>query len=397
MPIFDWKATDSKGKVQTGEHEAENEAAVRMHLQRMRLTPVKIKKQPKDLFPPKVTNDDIIIFARQFSTMIDAGLPLVQCLEILYSQSDNSTFKRILKRVKEGVEGGATLADALREFPDTFDELFVNMIEAGEAGGILDTILNRLSGYLEKSAKLKAKIKGAMMYPIIVLGISAVVIGVILVFVIPVFEEMFAGFGKALPVPTQIVVILSDFAVNNIHLIILGIIGFVYGYRRFYKTDFGNRLMDNIFLKLPVFGMLIRKVSVAKFTRTLSTMLGSGVSILDALEIVAKTAGNKTIESAVYNVRSSIEEGSSMVEPLSESGVFPSMVVQMIGVGESTGALDSMLEKIANFYDDEVDQSVDNMTTMIEPLMIAFLGITIGGLVVAMYLPIFQMAGSLGG
>ena len=397
MPIFDWKATDSKGKVQSGEHEAENEAAVRMHLQRMRLTPVKIKKQPKDLFPPKVTNDDIIIFARQFSTMIDAGLPLVQCLEILYSQSDNSTFKRILKRVKEGVEGGATLADALREFPDTFDELFVNMIEAGEAGGILDTILNRLSGYLEKSAKLKAKIKGAMMYPIIVLGISAVVIGVILVFVIPVFEEMFAGFGKALPVPTQIVVILSDFAVNNIHLIILGIIGFVYGYRRFYKTDFGNRLMDNIFLKLPVFGMLIRKVSVAKFTRTLSTMLGSGVSILDALEIVAKTAGNKTIESAVYNVRSSIEEGSSMVEPLSESGVFPSMVVQMIGVGESTGALDSMLEKIANFYDDEVDQSVDNMTTMIEPLMIAFLGITIGGLVVAMYLPIFQMAGSLGG
>jgi len=395
MPIYDWKATDSKGKVQTGEHEAENEAAVRMHLQRMRLTPVKIKKQPKDLLPPKVTNNDIIIFARQFSTMIDAGLPLVQCLEILYSQSENTTFKRILKKVKEGVEGGSTLADALREFPDTFDELFVNMIEAGESGGILDTILNRLSGYLEKAAKLKAKIKGAMMYPIIVLGISAVVIGVILVFVIPVFEEMFSGLGKALPVPTQIVVGLSDFLVNNIHIIILGIVGFVYGYRHFYKTDFGNRLMDNLFLKLPVFGMLIRKVSVAKFTRTLSTMLGSGVSILDALEIVAKTAGNRTIESAVYKVRSSIEEGTSMVEPLSESGVFPSMVVQMIGVGESTGALDSMLEKIANFYDDEVDQAVDNMTTMIEPLMIAFLGITIGGLVIAMYLPIFQMAGNL--
>jgi type IV pilus assembly protein PilC len=395
MPIFDWKATDSKGKVQTGEHEAENEAAVRMHLQRMRLTPVKIKKQPKDLLPPKVTNDDIIIFARQFSTMIDAGLPLVQCLEILYSQSDNSTFKRMLKKVKENVEGGSTLADALREFPDTFDELFVNMIEAGESGGILDTILNRLSGYLEKAAKLKAKIKGAMMYPIIVLGISAVVIGVILVFVIPVFEEMFAGFGKALPLPTQIVVAISDFAVNNILYIIIGLIGFVYGYRRFYKTDFGNRFMDNLFLKLPVFGMLIRKVSVAKFTRTLSTMLGSGVSILDALEIVAKTAGNKTIERAIYKVRSSIEEGSSMVEPLSQSGVFPSMVVQMIGVGESTGALDSMLEKIANFYDDEVDQAVDNMTTMIEPLMIAFLGITIGGLVVAMYLPVFQMAGAI--
>ncbi|ETR72875.1 MAG: Type 4 fimbrial assembly protein pilC [Candidatus Magnetoglobus multicellularis str. Araruama] len=395
MPIYDWKATDSKGKVQTGEHEAENEAAVRSHLQRMRLTPVKIKKQPKDLLPPKVTNNDVIMFARQFSTMIDAGLPLVQCLEILYSQSDNSTFKRILKKVKEGVEGGATLADALREFPNTFDELFVNMIEAGESGGILDTILNRLSGYLEKAAKLKAKIKGAMMYPIIVLGISAIVIGIILVFVIPVFEEMFTGMEKALPLPTQIVVNVSDFTCHNILWIILGTVGFVYAYRYFYKTDFGNRLMDDLFLKLPVVGMMIRKVSVAKFTRTLATMLGSGVSILDALEIVAKTAGNRTIESAVYSVRSSIEEGSSMVEPLTESGVFPSMVVQMIGVGESTGALDSMLEKIANFYDDEVDQAVDNMTTMIEPLMIAFLGFTIGGLVVAMYLPVFQMAGAI--
>jgi type IV pilus assembly protein PilC len=397
MTIYDWKATDSKGKVQTGEHEAENEAAVRMHLQRMRLTPVKIKKQPKDLLPPKVTNDDIIIFSRQFSTMIDAGLPLVQCLEILYSQSDNSTFKRILKKIKEGVEGGSTLADALREFPDTFDELFVNMIDAGESGGILDTILNRLSGYLEKSAKLKAKIKGAMMYPIIVLGISAVVIGVILVFVIPIFQDMFSGMGKALPLPTQIVVGLSDFVIHNILFIIFGIIALVYGYRQFYKSEFGNRFMDSLFLKLPVFGLLIRKVAVAKFTRTLSTMLGSGVSILESLDIVAKTAGNKVIENAVFKVRSSIEEGTSMVEPLSETGVFPSMVVQMIGVGESTGALDSMLEKIANFYDDEVDQAVDNMTTMIEPLMIGFLGITIGGLVVAMYLPIFQMAGNIGG
>jgi type IV pilus assembly protein PilC len=397
MTIYDWKATDSKGKIQTGEHEAENEAAVRMHLQRMRLTPVKIKKQPKDLLPPKVTNNDIIIFARQFSTMIDAGLPLVQCLEILYSQSDNSTFKRILKKIKEGVEGGSTLADALREFPDTFDELFVNMVDAGESGGILDTILNRLSGYLEKAAKLKAKIKGAMMYPIIVLGISAVVIGVILIFVIPIFEEMFSSMGKALPLPTLIVVGLSDFVINNILFIILGIIALVYGYRQFYKSEFGNLFMDSLFLKLPIFGLLIRKVSVAKFTRTLSTMLGSGVSILESLDIVAKTAGNKVVEKAVFKVRSSIEEGTSMVEPLSETGVFPSMVVQMIGVGESTGALDSMLEKIANFYDDEVDQSVDNMTTMIEPLMIGFLGITIGGLVVAMYLPIFQMAGNLGG
>ncbi|MBF0450473.1 MAG: type II secretion system F family protein [Candidatus Magnetomorum sp.] len=397
MTIYDWKAKDSSGKIQTGEYEAENENAVRIHLtQRLRLTPEKIKKKPKDLFPPKITNDDVIIFSRQFSTMIDAGLPLVQCLEILQSQAENSTFKRVLKKIKDGVEGGSTLADALREFPDVFDELFVNMIEAGEAGGILDVILNRLSGYLEKSAKLKAKIKGAMMYPAIVLCISAAVVGVILVFVIPVFQDMFSGLGKALPLPTQIVVNISDFAIGNIHFIILGIIGFVYGYRRFYKTPFGNSLVDDIALKMPVFGMLIRKVSVAKFTRTLSTMLSSGVSILDALEIVAKTAGNKTVERAVYSVRSSIEEGSSMIDPLMASGVFPSMVVQMIGVGESTGALDTMLGKIADFYDDEVDQAVDNMTTLIEPLMIAFLGITIGGLVVAMYLPIFQMAGNIG-
>jgi len=396
MTIYDWKAKDRNGNIQTGEYEAEDENSVRAHIsQRLKLTPIKIKKKPKDLFPPKVKNDDIIIFSRQFSTMIDAGLPLVQCLEILHSQADNSTFKRVLKKIKDGVEGGATLADALREFPDIFDELYVNMIEAGESGGILDVILSRLSGYLEKAAKLKAKIKGAMMYPFIVLGISAVVIGIILIFVIPVFEEMFAGFGKALPLPTQIVVNLSDFAVGNVHFIILGLVGFVYAYRRFYKTPFGNRFMDDLFLKLPVVGLLIRKVSVAKFTRTLSTMLSSGVSILEALDIVAKTAGNKTIERAIYSTRKSIEEGSSMVDPLTESGVFPSMVVQMIGVGESTGALDSMLGKIADFYDDEVDQTVENMTTMIEPLMIAFLGFTIGGLVVAMYLPVFQMAGSI--
>ncbi|KPA18144.1 type II secretion system protein F [Candidatus Magnetomorum sp. HK-1] len=396
MTIYDWKAKDRNGNIQTGEYEAEDENSVRAHIsQRLKLTPIKIKKKPKDLFPPKVKNDDIIIFSRQFSTMIDAGLPLVQCLEILHSQADNSTFKRVLKKIKDGVEGGATLADALREFPDIFDELYVNMIEAGESGGILDVILSRLSGYLEKAAKLKAKIKGAMMYPFIVLGISAVVIGIILIFVIPVFEEMFAGFGKALPLPTQIVVNLSDFAVGNVHFIILGLVGFVYAYRRFYKTPFGNRFMDDLFLKLPVVGLLIRKVSVAKFTRTLSTMLSSGVSILEALDIVAKTAGNKTIERAIYSTRKSIEEGSSMIDPLTESGVFPSMVVQMIGVGESTGALDSMLGKIADFYDDEVDQTVENMTTMIEPLMIAFLGFTIGGLVVAMYLPVFQMAGSI--
>jgi len=403
MPVYIWEGKNRKGEISKGEIEAENESAVRMHLRRLRITPTKIKKKPKDLFEnvsflqPKVQESDIVVFARQFSTMIDAGLPLVQCLDILCSQQENKTFKNILKEIKESVEGGSTFADALKKFPDVFDELFVNMIAAGEAGGILDVILNRLSSYMEKAMKLRKKVKGAMTYPIIVLCIAVIVVGVILVFVIPVFEKMFADFGGALPAPTQFVVGLSKFVKSNILYIIAIIVAFVFAFKRFYNTVRGREIIDDLSLKLPVFGPLLRKVAVAKFTRTLGTMLSSGVSILDGLDIVAKTSGNKTIEKAVYKVRSAIAEGRTIADPLAESGVFPSMVVQMIAVGESTGALDAMLSKIADFYDDEVDAAVENLTSMIEPFMMVFLGATIGGLVVSMYLPIFKMAGMVGG
>ncbi|MCJ7618343.1 MAG: type II secretion system F family protein, partial [Desulfobacterales bacterium] len=324
-------------------------------------------------------------------------LPIIQCLEILYSQQGNKTFQNILKNIKESVEGGETLAEALKKHPNQFDNLFVNMIAAGETGGILDTILRRLSLYMEKAAKLKSQVKGAMIYPLITVIIAIVVIAVIMVFVIPVFKEMFEGMGGTLPVPTQIVVAMSDFVKNNI-LYIIGCSGLtIFAVKKYYNTEKGRILLDDLLLKLPVIGMLIRKVAVAKFTRTLSTMLTSGVAILDALDIVAKTAGNKTIEKAVYDVRSDIEEGRTMAEPLSESGVFPSMVCQMIAVGESTGAVDQMLAKIADFYDEEVDQAVENMTAMIEPFMLVFLGVTIGGLVIAMYLPIFKMASVMSG
>ena len=403
MPVFLWEGTNRRNEVQKGELEAPNEQAVKAQLGRMRINPTKIKKKPKDLFEnvsfmqPKVTEKDVILFARQFSTMIDAGLPIIQCLDILYSQQENKTFKNVVKDVKESVEGGSTLAEALNKYPKNFDNLFVNMIAAGEAGGILDTILRRLAAYMEKAAKLKAMVKGAMTYPIITLAIAVVVLGVILVFVIPVFQKMFADFGGELPVPTQIVVTLSEFVKGNILYIIGGFIGFVIAFKRFYRTEKGRTIADDVVLRLPVFGMLLRKVAVSKFTRTMGTMLSSGVAILDALEIVAKTSGNRTIEKAIYSVRTGISEGRTMADPLSDSGVFPAMVCQMISVGESTGALDAMLVKIADFYDEEVDQAVDNLTSMIEPFMLVFLGTTIGGLVIAMYLPIFKMAGMVGG
>lgn len=402
MPVYVWAGTNRENKKQKGEIEAPNEDAVRNMLQRQRITPTKVKPKPKDIFEniafmqPKVQTSDIMLFARQFSTMIDAGLPIIQCLDILQSQQENKTFKKMLREIKETVEGGQTLADALKKFPDAFDDLFVNMIAAGEIGGILDNILSRLAAYMEKSAKLKAQVKGAMTYPIITIVIAVVVVGVIMVFVIPVFTEMFADFGGELPVPTKICVAMSDFVRGNILVIVGAIAGFVIGFKKFYATNRGRIIMDDMFLKFPVFGVLIRKVAVAKFTRTMSTMLTSGVSILDALEIVAKTAGNKTIEAAVFKVRSGISEGRTMADPLSETNVFPSMVCQMISVGESTGALDTMLGKIADFYDEEVDQAVENLTAMIEPFMMVFLGITIGGLVVSMYLPIFKMAGMVG-
>ncbi len=401
MPEFLWKAKSKKGESKKGKMEAVNIGAVEYTLKRRGFTDMKVKEKPKDIFEniaflqPGVTEKDVIIFCRQFSTMIDAGLPIIQCLEILQSQQENVTFKKILKGVKEDVEGGATLAESLKKHPKQFDSLFVNMVAAGEAGGILDTILQRLSAYMEKAAKLKAQVKGAMMYPIITIVVAVVVIIVIMVFVIPVFQEMFSTMGGSLPKPTQIVVAISNFVKGNIHFILGGMFGTVYTMKKIYATEKGQAVIDDLMLHAPIFGPLIRKVAVAKFTRTMGTMLQSGVAILDALDIVARTAGNKTVETSIFKTRSGIAEGRTMASPLSESGVFPSMVCQMIAVGESTGALDIMLTKIADFYDEEVDQAVENLTSAIEPLMMVFLGTVIGGLVVAMYLPIFKMAGNL--
>jgi type IV pilus assembly protein PilC len=403
MPEFTWKGVNRKGKKKKGEMEAESENFVRLTLRRQGIEPTTIKPKPKDIFEnvkflqPKVTEKDIVVMTRQFATMIDAGLPLVQCLEILYGQQENKTFKRILKNIKQDVEEGSTFADALKQHPEVFDDLFVNLVAAGEIGGILDIILNRLAAYIEKASKLKKKVKGAMTYPIVVMVIAILVVAVILIFVIPVFESMFADFGKALPVPTQIVVAISKGVKHYILYIIVGVVVLIFLFRRFYKTEKGRALVDSLVLKTPVFGMLLRKVAVAKFTRTLGTMISSGVPILDSLDIVAATAGNKTIEEALRETRQSISEGRTIAEPLADSEVFPSMVVQMISVGEATGALDTMLAKIADFYDDEVDAAVDALTSMLEPFMMVFLGGTIGGLVVSMYLPIFQMAGAMGG
>ena len=401
MPIYLWEGKNRNNIVQKGEMDASSEDGVRSSLNRLRITPTKIKKKPKDLFEnvsflqPSITQRDVILFCRQFSTMIDAGLPIIQCMDILHSQQENATFKKMLKNVKEQVESGSTLADSLKKYPKQFDDLFVNMVSAGEAGGILDTILRRLSAYMEKAAKLKSQVKGALTYPIVTMVIAVAVVAVILVFVIPVFQEMFADMGGALPPITQVVVGMSEFVKSKIHWIVIGVFIFIFAFKKYYKTEKGRKVVDVPMLKLPVFGLLIRKVAVAKFTRTMGTMLSSGVAILEALDIVAKTSGNKSVEQAIYTVRSGIAEGRTMADPLAESGVFPAMVCQMISVGESTGALDAMLEKIADFYEEEVDQAVDNLTSLIEPFMLVFLGVVIGTLVVAMYMPIFKMAGAL--
>lgn len=401
MPVYLWKGKSRRGEIQKGEMEAAGEDAVRAQLARLRITPTRIKKKPKDLFEnvawlqPKVGIKEVILFARQFSTMIDAGLPIIQCLEILQGQETNKTFQKVLKDIKESVESGSTLADTLHKYPKEFDDLFVNMVAAGEAGGILDVILQRLSAYMEKAAKLRGRVKGALTYPIVTLIIAGLVLIVILVFVIPVFQEMFTSFGGEMPLFTQLVINASDFTKEHVLWIVGGIVVSIFAFRRFGKTVRGREILDDLFLKLPVFGILLRKVAVAKFTRTMGTMLSSGVAILEALEIVAKTAGNKTIEKAILRVRSGIAEGRTMADPLTESKVFPPMVCQMISVGESTGALDTMLGKIADFYDQEVDQAVENLTSLIEPFMLVFLGVTIGGVCIAMYLPIFKMAGAL--
>jgi len=343
-----------------------------------------------------VKSKDIVVFTRQFSTMIDAGLPLVQGLNILAEQSTNPTLKTILKQVTKDVEGGATLAESLKKHPKVFDELFVNLVAAGEVGGILDTILQRLATFIEKADDLRRKIKGAMTYPAVVVAIAIIVIAVILVFVIPVFQDMFSSFGSALPAPTQLVVNMSDFMKGNFIWVILAFIVLGFAYKQYRNSKGGRKTTDTLFLKLPIFGDLLKKTAVARFTRTLGTMLSSGVPILDSLEIVAKTAGNVVIEEIIYDVRSSIAEGQTIAEPLSENDIFPGMVTQMISVGEATGALDTMLNKVADFYDKEVDAAVDALTSMLEPLLMLFLGGAIGGLVVAMYLPIFSMAGAVG-
>jgi type IV pilus assembly protein PilC len=402
MPVYTWVAKTRKGRTLKGEIEAVDETIALNQLKRRKLTVKKIKPKSKDLFEnvafmqPKVTNKDIVIFTRQFSTMIDAGLPLVQGLNILAEQAENTTFKRILKEITRDVEGGATLAEALKKHPKVFDSLFVNLVAAGEVGGILDTILQRLATYIEKAEKLKSQIKGAMTYPLVVVSIAIIVIAVILIFVIPVFQEMFEGFGQALPVPTQIVVKMSDFVKGNIHYMIGALIIFIFLFRRYRNTAKGRKQTDALALKLPIFGPLLKKVAVARFTRTLGTMISSGVPILDALEVVAKTSGNVVLEEVIFEVRASIAEGQTIAEPLAETDIFPGMVIQMISVGEATGALDTMLAKIADFYEDEVDTAVEALTSMLEPMLMVFLGGAIGGLMVAMYLPIFTMAGAIG-
>jgi len=405
MGKFAWEGKARTGKVQKGVMEAPDAGAVTAALRRQGIMPSSVKERGKGLdmeikipgFEPKITTKDLVVFTRQFATMIDAGLPLVQCLDILSRQQDNKTFKNILLQVKESVESGSTFAESLKKHPKAFDELYVNLVAAGEVGGILDTILNRLAAYIEKALKLKKQVKSAMTYPTTIIGIALVVISVILVFVIPAFEKMFADFGGSLPLPTQIVINMSNFVQDYILVIIGAIVFAIFAFKKIYATQKGRERIDDIALKLPVFGILIRKVAVAKFTRTLGTMISSGVPILDGLEIVAKTAGNKTVEKAIYRVRQSISEGKTIAEPLEKSGVFPPMVCQMIAVGEQSGAIDTMLNKIADFYDDEVDDAVGNLTAMMEPLLMLFLGTTVGGLVIAMYLPIFKLAGTVGG
>ena len=403
MPFYVWKGVNSYGENRKGKIEMPSEAMAQAHLKKMRITVSMLKEAPKDMFEnveflkPKITGKDVVIFTRQLSTMIDAGLPLVQSLEILGEQMENPAFKKVLRTIRTDVETGTTFADAMKKHPVAFDTLYCNMVEAGEIGGILDTILNRLAAFMEKNMALKKKVKGAMTYPIICICISFVVMAVMLVFVVPVFEKMFADFGGALPAPTQMVVDMSDFAQHNFHFIIGAIFGVIFLVKKIYKTEKGRIQLDKLMLNMPIVGPLVRRVAVAKFTRTLGTMLQSGVPILEALNVVARTAGNKIIEMAVFRVTDSISEGRAIAEPLEETGVFPGMVVQMINVGEATGALDVMLTKIADFYDEEVDQAVENLTAAIEPLMMVFLGGMIGGLVIAMYLPIFSMAGAVGG
>jgi len=402
MPVFAYTGRTRQGQTVSGEMEASNPEAVVSTLRRQQIITTSVKAKAKDIqisipgFGGKVSEKEVAIFTRQFSTMIDAGLPLVQSLEILASQQDNKAFQKVLVQIRQDVEGGATLAAALKKQPKTFTDLYANMVEAGEAGGILDTILNRLAAYIEKSITLKKRVKSAMIYPSTIVSVALVVVTFLLLFVIPTFKSMFEGFGATLPLPTRIVLAMSRLVRQFFIPGAIAFVGMIFGLRYYYKTEKGRKVIDTLLLKAPVFGMLLRKVAVAKFTRTLGTLISSGVAILDGLEITARTAGNKVVEEAIMKTRVSIAEGKTIAAPLKETTVFPPMVVQMIAVGEQTGALDSMLSKIADFYDDEVDTAVSNLTSLLEPLLMVFLGVVIGGVVIAMYLPIFKLVTVVG-
>jgi len=404
MPVYAYEGKTRQGEIKKGTIEAPNQAVAMARLRQLQIVPQKVREKGKGLggniklpgMTAKVTDKDIVIFTRQFATMIDAGLPLVQCLDILGTQSQNPTFKKVILEVKDTVEAGSTFADSIKKHPKIFDELYVNLIAAGEVGGILDTILNRLAQYIEKAMKLKKKIKGAMVYPSTIMAVAVVVVIVLMVFVIPIFSQMFKDMGGTLPVPTQIAIDISNWVTRNIVYLIVAITGSIFGAKAFYNWPKGRKIFDNTILHFPVVGDLIRKVAVARFCRTLGTMISSGVPILDALDICAKTAGNRTVEAAIQKTRVAISEGRTIAQPLQETNVFPNMVVQMIAVGESTGALDAMLTKIADFYDDEVDSAVEALTALMEPALMVFLGIVIGGLVIAMYMPIFNMAANVG-
>ena len=403
MAVFAYRGRSGVGAV-TGEIEAaDRPAAVAVLRSRGVVATAVEERKPKaaaagavvstfkSRFGSKVKDKDMAIYTRQFSTMIDAGLPIAQCLTILGDQSDSKTLRTVTQSIAKEVEGGASLADSFRKFPKTFDDLFTNMIQVGESGGVLDVVLQRLSQYIEKAAALKRKVKGAMVYPVTIIGVAALVVIFMMIFVIPTFANMFRNMGAELPLPTKIVIWLSDFTTRYIIFIILAIIAFIYALKRYYGTDQGSKVVDAMLLKIPIIGPLIQKVAVARFTRTLGTLISSGVPILEGLRITARSAGNRVVERAVMAARAAVTAGRTLADPLRQESIFPPMVVHMINVGENTGALDQMLQKIADFYEDEVDVAVSALTSLLEPLMIVFLGIVVGGLVVAMYLPIFRM------
>ena len=399
MPTFEWRGRGRTGQDQTGVLVADTKDAVIAALRRQQIVVTAVKEKGKEIAVPKfggkVPPQMVAVFTRQFSVMIDAGLPLVQCLEILGSQQEHKGFKKALIQVRQDVESGSNLADSMRKHPKIFNDLYTNMVAAGEAGGILDTILQRLATYIEKAVKLNSQVKSAMIYPVAVISIACIVVTIILWKVIPVFASLFAGLGAQLPLPTVIVIKLSHFIGDYWWLIGLLIAGSVFFVRRYHETYKGKRVLDGLMLKMPVLGMLLRKIAVARFCRTLATLTSSGVPILDGLQITARTAGNSIIEDAIMATRKSVEEGKTISEPLGDTDVFPPMVVQMIAVGEQTGALDTMLTKIADFYEDEVDVAVAGLMKLLEPLLIAFLGVAIGGIVIAMYMPMFALIGQI--